>query len=1023
MSDTALESVELPASLVNEIINGEDGAPDISLLQKMTGMQHAMNGTPGMQGQPYLQITEQPKSRGFRFRYGCEGPSHGGIPGVHSEKNRKTYPSVKIVGYQGYARIVVTLMTNEDQPRPHAHYLVGKQCNEDGFCVVQVGPKDMSATFPNLGVLHVTKKNVPSILEKRKMKELVAARRCQETGKIIPDFDNLNEDDSNKYITEQDKRQIVKESQEQAKQMDLSAVRVCFQAFLQDENGTYTRTLQPVISDAVFDSKAPNASTLKICRMDRHSGCVTGGDEVFLLCDKVQKDDIQVRFYEEADDSTNGGTEWEAYGDFGPADVHRQFAIVFKTPPYHNVAIERPISVHVQLRRKSDGELSDPKPFTYQPQQFDKEEIGKKRKKTVPHFNTHFGGGGPGGPTAGGGGFGPGMYGGGFGFGSTIGGGGTFHFGGGGAFQAYGGAGGMKDQGSVDRPIRQPEEDDDLVVDRAPPDDDDLITDSAPTEDSMATSRAHIGGDAQAGLKGQSVSMGPQPWKPSAFTKPAPVDKQKGSAETSRAALQYGDVAWQLAERTANALRDYAITGDVRMLLAVQRHLTAVQDDEGDTSLHLAIIHSNPLVVQNLLHVTLTLPDPRVINQYNHLRQTPLHLAVITQQPQVADLLVRCGANPWLPDRHGNSAVHLAAKAGDEKSLQAILRNIPAQAPGVTNTPDINAHNFEGFTPVHLAVMASNLGALKELVMAKVEVNVPDGKSGRTALHHAVENENLAITGYLILEAGADVDAQNFDGNTPLHVASGRGMLGMAALLMAAGADPRLENYEAKDEEDEGQESEVTEAKGQTPLDLAASDEMRDILSGKPYVPKHQRPDVPHFTHTKGTGDLGRLDGSLRLFLSKALDEARPGRDWAALAERLGLGNLSNAFKLRPSPTTALLENFEMMDGTVAKLRAGLEEIGRHDAISIIDGAVKGKPDIAMATEAVTTATAPALLEPGKARGHITSPTFDSGLEQSIVSMQLSSGGGSLPEGMTDIGHHKGTVGQGEATARAADVH
>ncbi|XP_019625505.1 PREDICTED: nuclear factor NF-kappa-B p105 subunit-like [Branchiostoma belcheri] len=409
MSDTALESVELPASLVNEIINGEDGAPDISLLQKMTGMQHAMNGTPGMQGQPYLQITEQPKSRGFRFRYGCEGPSHGGIPGVHSEKNRKTYPSVKIVGYQGYARIVVTLMTNEDQPRPHAHYLVGKQCNEDGFCVVQVGPKDMSATFRNLGVLHVTKKNVPSILEKRKMKELVAARRCQETGKIILDFDNLSEDDSNKYITEQDKRQIVKESQEQAKQMDLSAVRVCFQAFLQDENGTYTRTLQPVISDAVFDSKAPNASTLKICRMDRHSGCVTGGDEVFLLCDKVQKDDIQVRFYEEADESTNGGSEWEAYGDFGPADVHRQFAIVFKTPLYHNVAIERPISVHVQLRRKSDGELSDPKPFTYQPQQFDKEEIGKKRKKTVPHFNTHFGGGGPGGPTAGGGGLGPGL--------------------------------------------------------------------------------------------------------------------------------------------------------------------------------------------------------------------------------------------------------------------------------------------------------------------------------------------------------------------------------------------------------------------------------------------------------------------------------------------------------------------------------------------------------------------------------------------------------------------------------------
>lgn len=34
--------------------------------------------------------------RGFRFRYGCEGPSHGGLPGACSEKNRKTYPQVKV---------------------------------------------------------------------------------------------------------------------------------------------------------------------------------------------------------------------------------------------------------------------------------------------------------------------------------------------------------------------------------------------------------------------------------------------------------------------------------------------------------------------------------------------------------------------------------------------------------------------------------------------------------------------------------------------------------------------------------------------------------------------------------------------------------------------------------------------------------------------------------------------------------------------------------------------------------------
>jgi len=36
-------------------------------------------------------------------------------------------------------------------------------------------------------------------------------------------------------------------------------------------------------------AEAPSAATLKICRMDCNSGSASGGDEVYLLCDKVQK--------------------------------------------------------------------------------------------------------------------------------------------------------------------------------------------------------------------------------------------------------------------------------------------------------------------------------------------------------------------------------------------------------------------------------------------------------------------------------------------------------------------------------------------------------------------------------------------------------------------------------------------------------------------------------------------------------------------------------------------------------------
>ena len=39
----------------------------------------------------------------------------------------------------------------------------------------------------------------------------------------------------------------------------------------------------------VTPSGAPNTAELKICRVNRNSGSCLGGDEIFLLCDKVQK--------------------------------------------------------------------------------------------------------------------------------------------------------------------------------------------------------------------------------------------------------------------------------------------------------------------------------------------------------------------------------------------------------------------------------------------------------------------------------------------------------------------------------------------------------------------------------------------------------------------------------------------------------------------------------------------------------------------------------------------------------------
>lgn len=133
-------------------------------------------------------------------------------------------------------------------------------------------------------------------------------------------------------------------------------------------------------------SESPDSGELKIVRMDKYSGYCTGNEEVFLLCEKVNKKDIKIRFFET---DSNSNQTWESYATFTEADVHHQVAIVFRTPAYHDLNIETPVQVFAQLFRPKDGEYSEPRPFTFKPKNLDTESIEKKRKKSL-HFNSNY---------------------------------------------------------------------------------------------------------------------------------------------------------------------------------------------------------------------------------------------------------------------------------------------------------------------------------------------------------------------------------------------------------------------------------------------------------------------------------------------------------------------------------------------------------------------------------------------------------------------------------------------------------
>ncbi|XP_069711664.1 nuclear factor NF-kappa-B p105 subunit isoform X1 [Phaenicophaeus curvirostris] len=853
---------------------------------------------------PYLQIIEQPKQRGFRFRYVCEGPSHGGLPGASSEKNKKSYPQVKICNYVGPAKVIVQLVTNGKYVHLHAHSLVGKYC-EDGVCTVNAGPKDMVVGFANLGILHVTKKKVFETLETRMID---ACKKGYNPGLLVhPELGYLQADGcGDRQLTEREREIIRQAAIQQTKEMDLSVVRLMFTAFLPDSNGSFTRKLDPVISDAIYDSKAPNASNLKIVRMDRTAGCVTGGEEIYLLCDKVQKDDIQIRFYEEDE---NGGM-WEGFGDFSPTDVHRQFAIVFKTPKYRDVNITKPASVFVQLRRKSDLETSEPKPFLYYPEIKDKEEVQRKRQKLMPNFSDGYGGG------------------------SGAGGGGMYGGGGGGAgsgfsYPSYGYSafGGMHfHPGTTKSNAGMKHGNSENVVLATG------LSNSTAKQDGESCDKQSDQQDMKHDVKVEIVEKNE--------CRTSDDNEEKEDASSCKTKVNEADCRWQddlflekamqLAKRHCNALFDYAVTGDVKMLLAVQRHLTAVQDDNGDNVLHLAIIHLHTELVKNLLEVMPDLNYNDIINMRNDLYQTPLHLAVITKQAEVVEDLLKAGADVSLLDRHGNSVLHLAATEGDNKILSLLLKHKKV-------SPMIDLSNGEGLSAIHIVVMANSMSCLKQLIAAGANVNAQEQKSGRTALHLAVEHENIPLAGCLLLEGDADVDSTTYDGTTPLHLAAGRGSTKLAAVLKAAGANPHIENFEPlfdlddvrdDDDDDEGI------VPGTTPLDMAANSEVYDILNGKPYEAAVVSEDllIP--------GRLRDLNKSSKMQLYKLLEGPDPNKNWFTLAQKLGLGILNNAFRLSPSPSKTLLDNYEVSGGTVQELMAALREMDHTEAIEVIQKAL-----------------------------------------------------------------------------------
>ena len=231
----------------------------------------------------------------------------------------------------------------------------------------------------------------------------------------------------------------------------------------------------------------------------------------------------------------------------------------------------------------------------------------------------------------------------------------------------------------------------------------------------------------------------------------------------------------------------YGPVKTARDLLKQAPNLAQTTDNRGYTPLHFAAMYGPPAMVRILRQAGAK------IDAQDHSGNTPLHCSCA----ETTVALIAMDASIEMQNLRGSTALHLAAKMGEEEKVGILLAanaNVHAQDK-LQNTPlhyaawgghykivgmvlgrgaNVDSFNRLRMTPLSFAVAKPiSHPALDQIVSlllsASADVHIPDC-DGNTALHHAAVKRDSG-TLKLLLHGGADIHLANLKGLTVWNLA------------------------------------------------------------------------------------------------------------------------------------------------------------------------------------------------------------------------------------------------------------
>ncbi|KAK4785318.1 hypothetical protein SAY86_002007 [Trapa natans] len=212
------------------------------------------------------------------------------------------------------------------------------------------------------------------------------------------------------------------------------------------------------------------------------------------------------------------------------------------------------------------------------------------------------------------------------------------------------------------------------------------------------------------------------------------------------------------ASGPAKKLNEAAMAGDVAALLELLEADPSVLD--GSSALHVSALLGHSSFVHEVLA-----RNAKLATETNYRGSLPLHMAAVKGHLEIVNKLLKVNPDACLVwDADGRIPLHLAAIKGHVGVVTDLVRAAP-ESPRILTK--------EGESVLHLCVKHNRVKPLKVLVDC---IGIDDGflnwkdGDGNSVLHITVQNKQLEIMQYFLLNTKIDTNSQNANGFTPMDV-------------------------------------------------------------------------------------------------------------------------------------------------------------------------------------------------------------------------------------------------------------